>query len=203
MSKDRKRWLPEEDKVVLDEVSKVPSGQRIKWQRIADKIVGTTGTQCSERYHGVIDPKLKHGKLTQDEMNYIEANYKISTVAIIANYLHRPRHQIRHHIQKIKFKDSTESSIIIEEFIEEEEEEEEEEDDEEEVSAIDQLAEQMINLTNIVNMLIQEFNVEKEARIQLTQELQNEKEARMKLESKFKSYEDTMEFYKWTDENLI
>ena len=136
MSKDRKRWLPEEDKIILDEVSKIPSGQRIIWQRIADKVGGVSGRQCSERYHGVIDPTLKHGKLTPEEIKYIETNYGFLTNVEMSNYLHRAQHQIRNyirgHISKIKSDAVVNRNIdvfpkvTIDEFMEKEEAKEKE-----------------------------------------------------------------------------
>ena len=68
---NRKRFTEEDDRVIIEEVSK----QR-DWNEIAKKIPGKTGRQCRERYQHYLDPKISQEPWTQEEDELICTLYK-------------------------------------------------------------------------------------------------------------------------------
>ena len=57
-------WTDEEDKLVLELVSKHGA---MKWTQIAEHLPGRIGKQCRERWHNHLNPKIKKNAWSMEE----------------------------------------------------------------------------------------------------------------------------------------
>lgn len=64
----RSRWTPEEDEALKAAVEVYGIGN---WNKIQKHIPGRTDMQCRERYTNFLDPKLNHGRMTEEVCYWI------------------------------------------------------------------------------------------------------------------------------------
>lgn len=85
-SKPRIKWTPEEDKKILELVSKYGTGN---WILIAQQIEGKNGKQCRERWTNNLNPELNFSNWTAQEDQTIMTIYQFvgSKWAEIAKFL--------------------------------------------------------------------------------------------------------------------
>ena len=63
-SNKKRAWTKEEDRILLEIVQKYgPSN----WDILAKFLATRSGKQCCERYHNILDPKIRKGNWTAEE----------------------------------------------------------------------------------------------------------------------------------------
>lgn len=63
----RKPWTREEDNLVMALVARYANQKSIKWLEVGQHVEGRTGKQCRERWHNLLNPRIRRDGWTSDE----------------------------------------------------------------------------------------------------------------------------------------
>ncbi|DBA98253.1 hypothetical protein WJX77_011881 [Trebouxia sp. C0004] len=73
------KWLPEEDDLLLQAVAVVGKKKINRWSTVAEMVGSRGQIQCRERYCNVLDPELKSGPWSEEEVTLLKAAVPVHT----------------------------------------------------------------------------------------------------------------------------